>query len=732
MPFHRAQLPLTYSKPQFAVSVLAIMTVEEQARKYLAAIPPAISGSGGHSQTLIAARALVRGFKMSTQQAMPLLKEWNQTCQPPWTDRELEHKLNEAANKPYDKPDGHLMSSKAQWENRSAIKPRMAAKDEGPTLPDTDYDLSGAKDLELPKGKRDGFPLLLQACFRPGEGIRVMSGMDDDGVIRCDPNGGVVLSREEWLDKLDKRGGINGLYYRLGGPPVGVYLAVNPYKFDGRGRDSDVTDHRHCLLEFDEISIKEQWALIVQSNLPCAAVIYSGKKSLHAWVKIYAKDRKEYDERVHLVYNHFRAHKPDVVNKNPSRFSRCPDAKRGNTQQMLMALDIGASSFTEWSKHLLVQGIGTTHSMLEIENHNPDEDGKTILGNHYLRKGQSCVMVGPSGVGKSSLSWQMAMKWALGRECFGVAPTRPLKILYIQAENDLCDLHRMTIGIYKGLGIIDEPETKKELSRNLVENHNVADTGHGFIVALQRLIDHHEPDLVIADPLLSFIADDASRQEVIGKFCRNWLNPILTNSNVAFLGVHHTGKPPSMNDAKGKKKPKRIRRSFTEASYTMFGSSELVNWARATIILDQQPDNTFELMFCKRGDLAGATHPNGMETRIVFLRHSQGMIYWQQLDPPEEAATATESEPTKVLSDKAAADAVAAANLHEFTSALPKGGITDAELRRKLNDFAANKLGIDLKDPRHGTMTRCIKKLVENHKLGKENGRYVKGSDKPN
>lgn len=72
------------------------MDVASRARAYLARIAPAISGQGGHNQTLLAAQHMVRGFELDDGMAILLLLEWNRTCQPPWTERELQHKVSEA------------------------------------------------------------------------------------------------------------------------------------------------------------------------------------------------------------------------------------------------------------------------------------------------------------------------------------------------------------------------------------------------------------------------------------------------------------------------------------------------------------------------------------------------------------------------------------------------------------------------------------------------------------
>ncbi len=74
-----------------------------RARAYLATIEGAISGQRGHDRTFRVACKLTheqpRGFGLSLQEAWPLFKEWNEQCEPPWSDRELLHKLEDALKK---------------------------------------------------------------------------------------------------------------------------------------------------------------------------------------------------------------------------------------------------------------------------------------------------------------------------------------------------------------------------------------------------------------------------------------------------------------------------------------------------------------------------------------------------------------------------------------------------------------------------------------------------------
>lgn len=67
-----------------------------RAAAYLQTIAPAISGQGGHQQTMHAALEMVHGFNLTPDEARPLLLSWNATCQPPWTEKEIEHKLQDA------------------------------------------------------------------------------------------------------------------------------------------------------------------------------------------------------------------------------------------------------------------------------------------------------------------------------------------------------------------------------------------------------------------------------------------------------------------------------------------------------------------------------------------------------------------------------------------------------------------------------------------------------------
>lgn len=105
----RAQHGRTSPTRARPVAVVADDGVLRRAEAYLDAMPRAISGQGGHNATFAAATALVHGFALAPEVALRMLHErFNPRCVPPWSDRELEHKIDDAASKPHDRPHGWL------------------------------------------------------------------------------------------------------------------------------------------------------------------------------------------------------------------------------------------------------------------------------------------------------------------------------------------------------------------------------------------------------------------------------------------------------------------------------------------------------------------------------------------------------------------------------------------------------------------------------------------------
>jgi len=178
-----------------------------------------------------------------------------------------------------------------------------------------------------------------------------------------------------------------------------------------------------------------------------------------------------------------------------------------------------------------------------------------------------------------------------------------------------------------GLGIKTPEEATSALQDRFAIFAESVQTVEEFANAVRLLVAKHKPDLVWLDPLLSFIGDDISKQDVCSYFLRNLLNPIAHETGVVWMMMHHTPKPST--DPKSKS-----GWNATDHSYAGTGSSELTNWARAVCVLQSTKDEgRFALRLAKRNNRAGATELNGDRTNLIHLKHSEGSILWEQTAP---------------------------------------------------------------------------------------------------
>jgi hypothetical protein len=688
------------------------LNVIDQAQRYLAAIPPAVSGSNGHNQTFSVAMALVEGFALSSSEAKSLMMDYSQRCSPPWSEKDIDHKLKDAESKAESAKRGKLIRRGVKYQSQPKSAPVPMGK-VTPEVKPARYEVSDA--TELPDPVPDGTRQFIMAAFQPGEGVRIAQARTGDDGREIPKDAGITLSREEWLKKLDASKGNPNAFLKTS-DRNGIFVSVNPMRIGG-SKDADVTDLRHALLEFDEISREEQWGIIVQSQVPCTAIISSGRKSIHAWVKIDAKDRREFDERTKALYQHFSDYRPDEKNKNPSRFSRLPGCERGQSRQELLALNIGCDSFTEWLKFIESDSLGKCFEFSELLSVDITKDPNCVIGFRdgktlrYLCRGKSAWLIGPSGIGKSSLLAEFAMAWANGQPCFGIEPARPLRSLIIQAENDFYDLAEMVQGIARAHNIGKDDFDFDVINENIKFKSETTSVREHFVERMHRLIDREKPDIVWADPLLSFAGIDVAKQNDCTMFLREWMNPVLESTGVVLIGIHHTGKPKNTRDT--------ANWTALDWAYSGLGSSELVNWARAVMVLKPIDDHNFELKMAKRGARAGAKHPNGDFTTSVFLRHDISSIRWHQ-QPAPEAPEPSEHKGGKP-NDK---ERVAAMNLHDFCQACQSDGEGLNVIARRLESWLA-KQGEDLSLP---TCKRIVPLLVKNGKLSKgEDAKYRKG-----
>jgi len=100
----------------------------QRAKAYLAKMPSAISGQGGHNATFAAACVLVRGFALDEEDAYEILvSDYNPRCEPPWAEWELRHKVRSAMDCATT-PLGHLLDAQESRQPDGCDEKKEAPK----------------------------------------------------------------------------------------------------------------------------------------------------------------------------------------------------------------------------------------------------------------------------------------------------------------------------------------------------------------------------------------------------------------------------------------------------------------------------------------------------------------------------------------------------------------------------------------------------------------------------
>jgi hypothetical protein len=132
--------PPEFEPPSVLRRPLAVDDRVERAAKYLETMDPSISGSGGHDACFRAACKMVMGFDLDTETAYSLLANgYNARCVPPWSEKELRHKVKQADKQSGDR--GYLLTEPARVDHYPGVDlsgilgAKCRIQDDG-TLPD--------------------------------------------------------------------------------------------------------------------------------------------------------------------------------------------------------------------------------------------------------------------------------------------------------------------------------------------------------------------------------------------------------------------------------------------------------------------------------------------------------------------------------------------------------------------------------------------------------------------
>lgn len=294
----------------------------------------------------------------------------------------------------------------------------------------------------------------LQALFEPDEYVAYVTESFMAADRRRPAKGCWDRTAGQLIEELDACGGDVGKVMGDCDPEIGAWICFNPV--DGTGRkDANVTSYRYALVECDNMEPGKQLAAIHQMELPCAALVYSGGKSIHAIVRVNAPDYAEYRKRVDYLYATCQKNglTLDQQNRNPSRLSRMPGILRAGQKQALLETNVGKSCWEDWCDWVeaCTDDLPDTECLADDWDDLPPLADALISG--VLRQGHKMLLAGPSKAGKSFALIELCIAIAEGKTWLGRFSCAQGRVLYINLELDRPScLHRFK-DVYTAMGL---------------------------------------------------------------------------------------------------------------------------------------------------------------------------------------------------------------------------------------------------------------------------------------
>ncbi len=359
--------------------------------------------------------------------------------------------------------------------------------------------------------ERDGKYLPTKGCWDRSAGQLI------DALLKCKGDIGAVL------------GDYN--------PEVGAWIRFNP--LDGKGiKNDNVTDYRFALVESDSTDLEKQNAIIHELELPVACLVFSGKKSVHAIVRVDAANYDEYRKRVDYLYAVCKKNglEIDQQNKNPSRLSRMPGVIRAGRKQFLMETNVGKGSWDEWREWIeaVNDDLPDPEPLEAVWDNLPALAAPLIDG--VLRQGHKMLLAGPSKAGKSFSLIELCIAIAEGSSWFGWPCTRG-RVLYVNLELDRAScLHRFK-DVYQALGI--KPEHLQNIDIWNLRGRSVP--MDKLAPKLIRRAAKKDYIAIVIDPIYKVITGDENSADQMANFC-NQFDKVCTELGVAVIYCHHHSK----------------------------------------------------------------------------------------------------------------------------------------------------------------------------------------------
>lgn len=339
------------------------------------------------------------------------------------------------------------------------------------------------------------------------------------------------------IQELSKCGGDIGKVLGDYNPEAGAWIRFNP--LDGKGiKNENVTDYRYALVESDTMDIDRQNAVIRELELPVACLVHSGKKSLHAIVRIDAGNYDEYRKRVDYLYAVCQKNgmELDRQNRNPSRLSRMPGVTRAGQKQFLVDTNIGKASWDEWKEWIesVNDDLPDPENMADAWDNLPELSPPLIDG--ILRQGHKMLLAGPSKAGKSYALIELCCAVAEGRPWLGFGCAQG-RILYVNLELDRAScLHRFK-DVYTALEWAPQNLDKIDIW-NLRGKSVPMDK---LAPKLIRRASKKDYIAIVIDPIYKVITGDENSADQMANFC-NQFDKVCTELGCAVIYCHHHSK----------------------------------------------------------------------------------------------------------------------------------------------------------------------------------------------
>lgn len=323
------------------------VSVVERARRYIAKMPPAISGQGGHDQTFHVACLLVWGFALSDTDALQLLQEYNQRCQPAWSPSELEHKVDSAGAANHQRERGYLLGERVSGVQMTAREKRLVRRTIKPVFkPQLLRRVAaawgdGADIFSFIAGRSPVNPAMqdsasvLRTLYPPvsRERILLFSKMKSQGQMLWRSELGRVIRAAQMP------AGPDGVW--LLPQPVDGVFHPNPRNGNKPSRRSEesVRAWRYLVLESDEAESVDWARCLVQMPLRIECICDSGGKSIHALVRLDAESKTQWEQAVQRMKAVLVTLGADAKALSAVRLTRLPQARRGERMQQLLYLN---------------------------------------------------------------------------------------------------------------------------------------------------------------------------------------------------------------------------------------------------------------------------------------------------------------------------------------------------------------------------------------------------------